>query len=199
MPPPSCVWIEEASAKIRTGPPRTTPRTTPRCWAGVVPLQLTPGTRSRTRACARPPRHRCWGRAAPESPAAPEVGSAARRAAQMLRAAGRTSNLTLMLTPGPVPHPARGLRVARHARAPPRAADQHGACSWAGARAACPGRRVRLGHGAAARRTGRGVLLFTLGLDFAPAHARDAARGVFGLGAAQWHSRPRCSRCWCTC
>jgi nitroimidazol reductase NimA-like FMN-containing flavoprotein (pyridoxamine 5'-phosphate oxidase superfamily) len=50
-----CVPIEEASAKIRTGPPQDDALG---CWAGVVPLQLTPGTPQpdpRLRARAPPP------------------------------------------------------------------------------------------------------------------------------------------------
>jgi uncharacterized protein len=54
-----CVPIEEASAKIRTGPPQDDAEDYALgCWAGVVPLQLTPGTPQpdpRLRAPAPPP------------------------------------------------------------------------------------------------------------------------------------------------
>jgi len=52
-----CVPIEEASAKIRTGPPQDDAEDYALgCWAGVVPLQLTPGTpQPDPRLRARPP------------------------------------------------------------------------------------------------------------------------------------------------
>ena len=75
-----CVPIEEASAKIRTGPPQDDAEDYALgCWAGVVPLQLTPGTPQPDPRLREPAPAPCWGCAAPEGPAAPEVRSAARR------------------------------------------------------------------------------------------------------------------------